>query len=289
MANSGREPSLRADARARCCNMEGGLIETLPLATTPLPSPPPQGGREQAEQGGREGRGQERKLAECVERESAEPAAPLRLQPDYMARLRALYEDSALPVPEIARLAGVTERMIYKHALKRGWKRRAARLAAQRRAGAGLLSDAVVAAATAEAEARAARRTAEREADAQMRSYALLARALVELHKICAPPAAASAGGEPRWVKKAGAPISGDWRPGRRRGVWLLPHERDEDDVRARAQAARAQGLRAHGKHYGYGTDNPRALALALRLQHAILTQMEMLLMQRVAYEPATK
>jgi len=45
-------------------------------------------------------------------------------EPNLTARVRALYEDSAVPVREIARLAGVTERTIYKYAGKHGWKRR---------------------------------------------------------------------------------------------------------------------------------------------------------------------
>ncbi len=38
--------------------------------------------------------------------------------------LRALYEDSAVPVARSRRSAGVTERTIYKYAAKHGWKRR---------------------------------------------------------------------------------------------------------------------------------------------------------------------
>jgi hypothetical protein len=40
------------------------------------------------------------------------------------ARARSLYEDSALPVREIAALAGVSERTIYKYAAKGAWKPR---------------------------------------------------------------------------------------------------------------------------------------------------------------------
>ena len=40
------------------------------------------------------------------------------------ARARALYEDSAVPVREIAAVAGVTERTIYKYAAKHAWKPR---------------------------------------------------------------------------------------------------------------------------------------------------------------------
>jgi hypothetical protein len=38
--------------------------------------------------------------------------------------VRALYEHSAVPVAEIAKLAGVTERTIYKYAAKQRWKPR---------------------------------------------------------------------------------------------------------------------------------------------------------------------
>jgi hypothetical protein len=39
-------------------------------------------------------------------------------------RARKLYEESAVPVREIARLAGVTERTIYKYVARHGWKKR---------------------------------------------------------------------------------------------------------------------------------------------------------------------
>jgi hypothetical protein len=64
-----------------------------------LPNPPPQGAREQAAAGGGE-------------------------QQDLTARVRALYENSAVPVREIAALAGVTERTLYKYAQKGGRKPR---------------------------------------------------------------------------------------------------------------------------------------------------------------------
>jgi hypothetical protein len=41
-----------------------------------------------------------------------------------MAQVRALYEDTAVPVRDIARRAGVTERTLYKYARKGGWKPR---------------------------------------------------------------------------------------------------------------------------------------------------------------------
>jgi hypothetical protein len=40
------------------------------------------------------------------------------------ARVRALYEGSAVPVREIAALAGITERTLYKYAAKQQWKPR---------------------------------------------------------------------------------------------------------------------------------------------------------------------
>jgi hypothetical protein len=39
-------------------------------------------------------------------------------------RVRALYENSVAPVREIARLAGVSERTLYKYVAKGGWRRR---------------------------------------------------------------------------------------------------------------------------------------------------------------------
>ena len=39
-------------------------------------------------------------------------------------RARRLYEETAVPVAEIARLCGVTERTLYKYARKGGWKPR---------------------------------------------------------------------------------------------------------------------------------------------------------------------
>lgn len=45
-------------------------------------------------------------------------------EPDLTARVRALYETSAVPVREIARRAGVTERTLYKYARKGGWTAR---------------------------------------------------------------------------------------------------------------------------------------------------------------------
>jgi hypothetical protein len=44
-----------------------------------------------------------------------------------MTRTRKLYEDGIVPVREIAQLVGVSERTLYKHARRGGWRRRYAR------------------------------------------------------------------------------------------------------------------------------------------------------------------
>ncbi|MCK9917773.1 hypothetical protein MXD81_52405 [Microbacteriaceae bacterium K1510] len=43
---------------------------------------------------------------------------------DLTARIRALYEDTSVPVREIAAIAGVTERTLYRYVEKQNWKRR---------------------------------------------------------------------------------------------------------------------------------------------------------------------
>jgi hypothetical protein len=43
---------------------------------------------------------------------------------DLTSRIREMYETSAVPVREVARMAGVTERTLYKYVQKHGWKRR---------------------------------------------------------------------------------------------------------------------------------------------------------------------
>lgn len=55
------------------------------------------------------------------------PPAPTKLQqtsPTLTGRVRALYEGDALPVAEIARLAGVNERTLYRYVERGGWRRR---------------------------------------------------------------------------------------------------------------------------------------------------------------------
>jgi hypothetical protein len=100
---------------------------------------------------------------------------PLPHDGDYAARVRALYEDTALTVREIARLAGVSERMIFLYARQGGWAPRAPLVAARRRAGAWRLADA---GALSEAKSRALARETEAAALARLRSFELLHQAL---------------------------------------------------------------------------------------------------------------
>jgi hypothetical protein len=59
----------------------------------------------------------------------APAGANVAVDTPLMTRVRTLYEDTVVPVREIARLAGVTEVTIYKYARKRGWRPRVVRLA----------------------------------------------------------------------------------------------------------------------------------------------------------------
>jgi hypothetical protein len=259
MANSGREPSRRAAARAR--------YREAVAHDARSPYRPPT------------------KLAQSDD-------------PTLTARVRALYEGNVVPVREIAALAGVTERTLYKYARSHGWTPRVRRSGeggaqisnapAERAArGAGgrfiplaeadqrhahglkaLDPDGARRAAAhctraAElADAASAAAQSDAAADAQARTFEILAGSLVELHKICAPrPVLRSDASRADGVRgKAG------WRPGKRHGEWLLPHEREADERRAQAQSQRVSG-----KHCGGVTAGPRTL----RLQDAILRLMQ--------------
>jgi hypothetical protein len=55
------------------------------------------------------------------------PPAPTKLQqtsPTLTGEVRALYEETPMPVAEIARLAGVHERTLYRYVERGGWTRR---------------------------------------------------------------------------------------------------------------------------------------------------------------------
>ena len=106
--------------------------------------------------------------------------------------VRQLYEAGALPVREIARLAGVTERMIYKYARAGGWPRRRGcplcaapaadtQHAAQACAQASRRRKRVVAKALAAAQARAASIAAEKRSKQRLRVIELLCDTLEDL------------------------------------------------------------------------------------------------------------
>ncbi|MGZ5864257.1 MAG: hypothetical protein ACXWKC_02660 [Xanthobacteraceae bacterium] len=97
------ERSARAQARAHFREvMEEGHATDVVATSTPLPSPPPQGGREPTVYAARGG----------------------AVNESLIDRARALYEDTVVPVREIARICGVTERTILKYAQKGNWKPR---------------------------------------------------------------------------------------------------------------------------------------------------------------------
>src|SRR5262245_56608871 len=55
------------------------------------------------------------------------PPSPTKLQqasPSLTEHARALHEGGAMPVREIARLAGVNERTLYRYVARGGWRRR---------------------------------------------------------------------------------------------------------------------------------------------------------------------
>jgi hypothetical protein len=136
--------------------------------------------------------------------------------PSLTARVRTLYEDTIVPVAEIARLAGVTECTIYKYARKLGWWPRVVRLArgaggrfipladvgqpvatglkaldpqgaaraVARCADAALISERAAAAAAAAARKRAARERAAKAAAQRERVLAHVDRAIAQLAKL---------------------------------------------------------------------------------------------------------
>jgi hypothetical protein len=136
-------------------------------------------------------------------------------KPTLTERVRALYEDSIVPVRDIAALVGVTERTIYKYARKGGWRQRhlclaraaggrfipradqdkphaqglkaldpeGAQRAAQACDRAEALSAQALAQAASAAFSRAARAQAEKNMAAQLRALDLLTGALLDLAK----------------------------------------------------------------------------------------------------------
>ena len=101
-----RRSSLRAQARRIYRETAAAQADANAATPTPDPSPHPPSpdGLRRTSGGG----------------EAAPTPKPTRLT----ARVRKLYEASAVPVAEIAKLAGVTERTIYKYARKGRWQPR---------------------------------------------------------------------------------------------------------------------------------------------------------------------
>jgi hypothetical protein len=98
---------------------------------TPLPNPLPQGERGQAVPGEREQavqqEGDSASLHAGGDNAPATQTDPPSLragETSLTARVRALYEGAAVPVREIAKLAGVSERTVYKYVEKHGWQKR---------------------------------------------------------------------------------------------------------------------------------------------------------------------
>lgn len=69
-------------------------------------------------------------------------APPQKILTALTQKTRALYEDSVVPVRDIARLAGVTERTLYKYVQRGGWRRRYARRPLHKGAGGRFVSPA---------------------------------------------------------------------------------------------------------------------------------------------------
>src|SRR6476646_6135036 len=105
--------SWRAQARANY--RERVAAQAACDSAGPLPNPAPQAGEGTDCAGG----------GEQAVRGGGDPPAPNGFGGQGLtARVRALYERSAVPVAEIARLCGVSERTIYKYAARHHWQPR---------------------------------------------------------------------------------------------------------------------------------------------------------------------
>ena len=229
MTSSRREPSLRAQARAHY--LQAAQAEKLGLPTSPeLPAPT--------------------RLSQMPPALNAR-ARPRPRSPSGCARST---KNSVVPVREIARLCGVTERTIYKYARKLAWSPRVTRLAGDGKP---------TAAGRAGARGRRTLRPARRRRLAA-----------------CARPQGA------RSRRRHGAQPTLARAPARRR---RRPSEALERRRRGRPSdlGARSAGAGAHAelltgalvdiarlRSERRGRLAPRAQALALRLEHAILDQM---------------
>jgi hypothetical protein len=101
----------RTSQRAHAQEIFREMVEQLPPASLQTPLIPAQAGIQGDS-------------AMSVDGCPGSPLARGRAEGDLSARLRALYETSAVPVREIAQIAGVSERTLYKYARKGGWRPR---------------------------------------------------------------------------------------------------------------------------------------------------------------------
>jgi hypothetical protein len=122
-----RERSLRAQARVRYCETrEEGARERAPKKS-PHPArkarhPLPAKGRLRPSSTGYAGEGKKEPASRARVADGGETGRGN--EQDLTAQARALYEESVVPVAEIARLCGVSERTIYKYVQKGNWKPR---------------------------------------------------------------------------------------------------------------------------------------------------------------------
>lgn len=179
-ARARRESSLRADARERYCALSKLEMREAQDAD-PHPIPPSEKGRDL--------------------KDNASGELPLT------ERVRALYEAGVVPVREIAQIAGVSERTLYKYVTRGNWKRRQPAFSPAKGAGGRFIpladkdephasgikaldpQGAKRASASCERAGKiaieaAARAQAEREANARHRAFEMLNNTLIELAKI---------------------------------------------------------------------------------------------------------
>jgi|SRR5581483_9311461 len=98
----------RRSLRARAQEIYREMSETAQGAAIPTPLIPVQTGIQSD-------------ASAAMSEAPGSPPARGRAEEGLTARVRRLYEQTAVPVAEIARLAGVTERTLYKYARKGGW------------------------------------------------------------------------------------------------------------------------------------------------------------------------
>src|SRR5689334_8603488 len=112
-----RRNSVRAQAQEIYCERaEDTCVRGSLQIGTPVPIPPPHGGSEESVPGGGNPPSPRVGGQGTPSSEGEQDAA--HEDNDLTAQVRALYEGSGVPVREIAALAGVTERTVYKYARK---------------------------------------------------------------------------------------------------------------------------------------------------------------------------